>query len=195
MYKLIAHRGDKQSSKENTLAAFFDAINKDYYGFECDVRMTKDEKFLIYHDPIYKGKLFKNYFSKDLIKENIPSLEEVLRMDTHKIIMIDIKDSSLNTDKLISLLEKYPDKNIYVMSFYDRIIRKLFTQNRTYKVGILNYVLNTDENHFKYDFLCILDAIINEKIISDYQNKNKELFIYGVKKEKLKDLYPYYIVD
>jgi len=81
------------------------------------------------------------------------------------------------------------------MSFYDGVIRKIFIFFRQYKVGILNYVLNTDHNHFKYDFLCILDAFSNEEIIIKYKRKNKELFIYGVKRNNLKDIYPYYIVD
>lgn len=195
MYKLIAHRGEKKSSKENSLAAFFDAIKGNYYGFECDVRMTKDKKFVIVHDPIFQGKLVKKYLSYDIKTLGIISLEDVLNIKTDKMIVIDIKDPFIDTDKLYKLLIKYSNKNIYVMSFYDNVIKKLFRKDKTYKVGILNYVLNTEKEHFNYDFLCILDAISNDKIISDYKLKGKELFIYGVKKENLKDLYPYYIVD
>ncbi|MBE6148839.1 MAG: glycerophosphodiester phosphodiesterase [Firmicutes bacterium] len=196
MYKLIAHRGNKKSSKENTLAAFFDAVNSsDYVGFECDVRQSKDNKFVIYHDPLFQGKLIKNYYYQDLKKYDIPLLGDVLDIKTDKIIMVDIKDPFIDTEKLVRELNKYSDKKIYVMSFYDNAIIKLFNDNRTYKVGILNYVLNTDEKHFNYDFLCILGAISNDKIIKNYKIKGKELFIYGVKKTNLKDFYPYYIVD
>lgn len=195
MYKLIAHRGDKQSSKENTLAAFFDALKKDYSGFECDVRETKDHEFMIYHDVLYKGKLFRSYTSKELKLSGIPFLKDVLEIDTHKIIMIDIKDSNLDVNKFKELINKYPDKNLYIMSFFDSVIKKLAANNRNYKVGILNYLLNTDENHFKYDFLCILNALSNPNIIERYEKENKELFIYGVKKSEILDLYPYYIVD
>lgn len=195
MYKLIAHRGEKKSSKENSLAAFFEAINGEYAGFECDLRMTKDNKFIIYHDPLYQGKLVKQITFAKMKKEGFTDLNEVLNIKTNKIIMIDIKDAFIDTEKLINILSRYPDKKIYVMSFYDSVIRKLFKANRTYKVGILNYVLNTDNNHFKYDFLCILNIFKNEKILNDYQRKGKELFIYGVKRTDLTDLYPYYIVD
>ena len=71
MYKLIAHRGEKKSSEENSLAAFFDAINGEYVGFECDVRMTKDKKFVIYHDALFKGKLVKTLDYEVFQKENI----------------------------------------------------------------------------------------------------------------------------
>lgn len=196
MYKLIAHRGNTKSSKENTLAAFFEAINSsEYVGFECDVRQCKDNKFVVYHDAMFQGKLIKNIDYQTLKKENVPLLEEVLNINTDKIIMVDIKDAFIDVVKLSKELNKHSNKRIYVMSFYDNLIRKLFNEKRYYKVGILNYILNTDEYHFKYDFLCILDAISNDKIISDYKLKSKELFIYGVKRNNLRDLYPYYIVD
>jgi len=195
MYKLIAHRGEKKSSKENTLAAFFDAINGEYVGFECDVRMTKDNKLIVFHDPLYKGKLIKNYFYNELKNDGVPLLDDVLKIDTNKIIMVDIKDAFIDYKLLMKVLNTYSNKKIYVMSFYDGVIRKIFINDRKYKVGILNYVLNTDHNHFKYDFLCILDAFSNEEIIIKYKRKNKELFIYGVKRNNLKDIYPYYIVD
>ena len=195
MYKLIAHRGYKKSSKENSLAAFFDALNNDFVGFECDIRMTKDGQFAVLHDALYKGKLVKNIMQKDLQKDNVPILEDVLKIKTDKIIMIDIKDPFIDIKKLIDILKKYSEQRIYIMSFYDNVIRKLFLKERTYKVGILNYILNTEDKHFEYDFLCILELISNDKIISDYKIKGKELFIYGVKENSLKDLYPYYIVD
>ena len=47
-YKLIAHRGSHKFAKENSLFSFFNAINENYYGFECDVRQSKDKKFYIY---------------------------------------------------------------------------------------------------------------------------------------------------
>lgn len=195
MYKLIAHRGEKKSSKENSLAAFLDAINSDYYGFECDVRMTKDDDFVIYHDPLFKGKLIKNYTMKELRKHGFINLDEVLQIKTNKMILIDIKDAFIDTDKLHKKLKLYSNKDIYIMSFYDSVIRKLFCKERWYKVGILNYILNSDEKHFEYDFLAILNAVINDKIINVYKLQNKKLFIYGVKKEMVSDLYPYYIVD
>lgn len=194
MYKLIAHRGDKTIALENTLEAFESAVKRpEYSGFECDVRMTKDRKLVIYHNPLYKGLLVKNTLYKDMIGH--PLLKDVLSLHANKIIMIDVKDAFIDIDLLHKALNEYPDKKIYVISFYDNVINKLYQKKRNYQVGILNYVLNTNEDHFKYDFLCILMAISNQKIINDYQKRNKELFIYGTDKKKINDTYPYYIVD
>ena len=70
-----------------------------------------------------------------------------------------------------------------------------WTVDTSNELEYLNYILNTEENHFKYDFLCLLDAVSSDKIIRKFQVKNKKLFIYGVKRENIKDKYPYYIVD
>lgn len=194
MFKLIAHRGLKDGTEENSIESFYNAIkSSSYYGFECDVRLTKDHKFVIYHNPLYQGNLVRNTLYSEM--NNHPLLEEVLNLQTDKIIMIDVKDAFIDTQRLHETLNKYKNKNIYVISFYDNVISKLFIKKRNYKVGILNYVLNTNDDHFKYDFLCILMAISNSKIIRDFQKNNKDLFIYGVDKAKIKEIYPYYIVD
>lgn len=195
MYKLIAHRGDKESSKENTMAAFFDAINKDYVGFECDVRQSKEGDFFIYHDVLYQGKIFRKMNSNTLIKNKVPKLTNVLMINTSKIILLDIKDPLINTDNLIKILNKYSTKNIYVMSFYDNVINKLLIKDRKYKIGILNYILNTQDNHFNYDFICLLQIFASTKMIDKFRQQKKEVFIYGVKNEQINNYFPYYIVD
>lgn len=191
-YKLIAHRGSHKYAKENSLFSFFNAINENYYGFECDVRGTKDKKFYIYHDMLYDGKLFKSFNSNEIICD---TLESVLKLNTNKIILLEIKDPFIDIDNLVKTLIKYSDKNIYVMSFYNTVIDKLNIKNKTYKVGILNYVLNTTEKHFKYDFICILRPLLNDKIIEFIKKNNKELFVYGNYNNNFKYDFPYYIVD
>ena len=59
--KLIAHRGlYKNKKEENTLIAFKKAINSDCYtGFECDVRQTKDKKYVIFHDAFIDDQIIK----------------------------------------------------------------------------------------------------------------------------------------
>lgn len=48
--KMIAHRGLSGIELENSLAAFVAAGNRDYYGVETDVHVTKDGKYVIFHD-------------------------------------------------------------------------------------------------------------------------------------------------
>ena len=48
--KFIAHRGLSGLELENTISAFVAAGNLSYVGIETDVHVTKDGKFVVYHD-------------------------------------------------------------------------------------------------------------------------------------------------
>src|SRR5690606_10597395 len=47
---LFAHRGGAHEFEENTLAAFKASYEKGLRGFETDVRMTRDGRFVVLHD-------------------------------------------------------------------------------------------------------------------------------------------------
>ena len=48
--KIIAHRGVTRNDQENTLPAFHQAFSEGADGLEIDVRLSKDEKPIIFHD-------------------------------------------------------------------------------------------------------------------------------------------------
>ncbi len=179
MKNLIAHRGLKKNSKENTLAAFKEALENNYYaGFECDVRTTKDNVFVICHNPIYKGKIISLTPYHDL--EDIPSLEHVLNLKSSKIILLELKEINCNVEKLNDVLKRFSHQNIYVMSFYNGLIKTLKAKNAKIKVGVLNYVLNSEESYLHYDFICLLENIMTNGLYSYFTLQNKEIFIYNI---------------
>ncbi|MDA1127616.1 MAG: glycerophosphodiester phosphodiesterase family protein [Chloroflexi bacterium] len=47
---VIAHRGDVTKAPENTLSSFHAALESGADGIELDVRLTKDEKLVVFHD-------------------------------------------------------------------------------------------------------------------------------------------------
>lgn len=47
---VLAHRGGGKLAPENTLAAFNKSAELGVHGFEIDIRMTKDEEILVFHD-------------------------------------------------------------------------------------------------------------------------------------------------
>ena len=191
----IAHRGlVKKGIIENTLPAFLGAINSDKYaGFELDIYTSKDNEFIIHHDPLLDGKLIWNYEYKELKKKGVVKLEDVLKLKTNKIILIEIKDINLDINQFTKLLNKYQDKKIYVMSFFNSVIRKF--KNPTFKVGVLNYLLNSTAK-YSYDFIGILYDVATKHMINSLKELNIEVFLYALsKKDKyiFKDVY--YIVD
>lgn len=48
--RMIAHRGLSGLEPENTNAAFVAAGNRSYFGIETDIHLTRDGKFIVYHD-------------------------------------------------------------------------------------------------------------------------------------------------
>ena len=191
MYKLIKHRGiHNDKIKENSYEGIKLALEDDkYVGVEFDIRETKDHEFIVYHDPICNGKLIKDILYRELPKY-VPRLKDILKIKSTKIFLVELKNIK-NFDKFINLLKRFSYQNIYVMSFSNKLIKKINIKDRKYKIGILNYVLNTDEFIQELDFVAILNSLLNDNILDIL--KDKEIFSYGLS-EKLKYEDVYYIV-
>ena len=50
--KLVAHRGFRATAPENTLPAYENANDADFWGAECDIYRTVDGVWVLHHDPI-----------------------------------------------------------------------------------------------------------------------------------------------
>ena len=192
MNKLIAHRGLKlNNAKENTMPAFLNAINNaNYDGLECDIWTTKDGYFVINHSPIYNLKLIRKSNLAEL--KGIMTLNDLLKLKSNKIFLIEIKNLIIDINKLHKILMKFKEKRIYVMSFHKSIIKLLANYERTYKIGYLNYVLNSENSYDDYDFICLLESIYTDKIHEYFKNKQLEVFLYGIHKDssyKLEEIY------
>ncbi|MBQ2866625.1 MAG: hypothetical protein IJE90_08945 [Clostridia bacterium] len=48
--KMVAHRGVSKLERENTMPAFVAAGNRSYWGIETDIHVTRDGRFIVYHD-------------------------------------------------------------------------------------------------------------------------------------------------
>ena len=188
--KLIAHRGLwSKDVKDNSYEALKNGLESNkYIGIECDIRTTLDNKFIIYHNSLYNGFLVRNTYFKDL--KNISLLEDLLKIETDKIILLEIKERDINKKKLLKLLNKYK-RNFYIMSFHNNVILELRDLNSNYKYGVLNYILNS-KSDYDLDFICLLDGITTDKLIKNFTKRGIEVIIYGTIKLK-KDVK--YIVD
>lgn len=178
MKKFIAHRGIwNDLIKDNSYQALYNGLlNDKYIGIETDIRVTKDNVFVIYHDSLYNGKLVKNIYYKDMI--NICRLEDILKIKTDKIILLEIKDFNIDVKRFIKLIDKYK-KNVMIMSFDRKVISKIKSLNTKYKLGVLNYIINSDSS-YDFDFICLLDIVSNNFIINSFKKRNIDVLIYGV---------------
>ena len=132
--KIIAHRGVTRNEQENTLPAFQEAFSEGADGLEIDVRLSKDEKPIIFHDEdtsrlFQKSLEIKNTTYSELKtlgnKENrIPLLDEVLDfLPKNKHCFIEIK-SDANTVLFLDKL-KIEKNNITFLSFDKNVIAAL----------------------------------------------------------------------
>ena len=132
--KIIAHRGVTRNDQENTLPAFDQAFSEGADGLEIDVRLSKDEKPIIFHDEDTSRLFDKNLEIKNTMyselqalgsKENqIPLLNEVLDfLPQNKECFIEIK-SDANTVPFLDKL-RIRNKNITFLSFDKNVIADL----------------------------------------------------------------------
>ena len=132
--KIIAHRGVTRNDQENTLPAYHQAFSEGADGLEIDVRLSKDEKPIIFHDEDTSRLFDKNLKIKNTIyseletlgnsENRIPLLDEVLDfLPQNKECFIEIK-SDANTVPFLDKL-KIEKKNITFLSFDKNVVLAL----------------------------------------------------------------------
>ena len=115
---VLSHRGGMRYAPEHTLAAFSKSAELGVHGFAVDIRLTKDEEIVLFHDETadrttdFSGRI-SDYTIDELKKadsgymfqdeegnfpfrdkgENIVSLRELLAAYPHMLIAINLKDS------------------------------------------------------------------------------------------------------
>lgn len=56
---ITAHRGVNSQAPENTIPAYEKAVELGYYSAECDIKLTSDNEWVLYHDPFLWGNFLK----------------------------------------------------------------------------------------------------------------------------------------
>jgi len=153
--KIIAHRGNGIGEKENTKKAILNSLKEEYVdGVEFDIRMTKDHKFVLCHEPFYEGRLISTTKYRKLKK--LDRLEDVLdNINGNKIIIIEVKDKK-NIRKidyyLYKILKKYM-LNFYVCSFNYKFMKLWHKNHPTIMSGlIIGLSVNENNIHNNFDF-------------------------------------------
>ncbi len=92
MTDVIAHRGAHLYQRENTLAAFREALRLKVDGVELDVRRTRDGALVVHHDPDVAGGPIASRLSGDL-PAYVPNLEEAMEVLRGTTVNVEIKNS------------------------------------------------------------------------------------------------------
>ena len=174
--KFIAHRGnDNHSFYENTKDALLWCLKQDYIdGVELDIRLTKDNQFVIMHNSSFLHLGIEAYFIRGETLESLKkinlgtkekphyldSLEDFLKeVNSDKIILLDIKEEFGNFNHLLDILmnslKKYEHLKIYLCSFNYQIV-KLCPNKCKFPIGLLvSDFINKKKNYNDFDFLSV----------------------------------------
>ena len=162
----IAHRGKHDQYFENTLNAFKEAARGPYFGIETDIHLTRDNYWIVHHDPDFLSngqKYVINELTKDEIikmpldndqgdkEAYIPLFEDYLKIckESGKRPIIEIKPKNPKA-KYLKQLVKYIDEymgidNVHFIAFYPWPLIKL--RNRYHQKVHLQMLLEPD--HYK----------------------------------------------
>ncbi|MCR4563192.1 MAG: hypothetical protein K5755_00960 [Clostridiales bacterium] len=198
--RLIGHRGLSGTAPENTVPAFEEAGKAGYFGAECDVRMTKDGRWVIMHDFdtkrmcfSYRAVSLSSYESLSKLEirnganiekyknTKIPTVEEYLTVCVSYSVMpvIEIKNDDCSYDVIRSLYDA-----VYGVDGVGDVIFISFSQEAI-------------ENIRRIDSNSVCYLLVNEmkKENVDYCAENKFGIDFNANNKKLEDETLEYMVD
>jgi len=191
---LIAHRANNNHQfSENSKEAIIECLNTNYIdGIEIDVRITKDKKLVLFHDPVIdfssNGSGIVKYKTLQELKQykygksdaSIATLDEILAIFQDKVLLIELKESGNDyidlVDETMSLINHYKNINIYICSFNFELLMYLKSNYPNIKCGlIIGYGLNKLKPINSFDFLVLSSQNLR------FLSTKKYNFIFGVK--------------
>ncbi len=147
--RIIAHRGDSAHAPENTIPAFLSAIQSGADSIEMDIRCTRDDVPVVFHDANLRRLTGSNCFVADLnctdflshplaLSEpvsNYPqatpcTLEDAIALCSNHpglCLHLELKVSGIE-EKVVSLLQKYDSVCSYEISSADPAVLKKIKQ-------------------------------------------------------------------
>jgi len=200
---IIAHRGASGDFPEGSQLAYEQAIDQGADGFECDLRLTKDNQIICYHDSNTKRlsgidlEIAKSSFDQLNQGNSIYPFEQLLKLalENKKDLVIEFKHpvpTAGRVEKLThSLLKQYKDEiksagiRITLISFsYFATLRNIFMSRGLYQSGLL---IN---NKFYAKIMPTKIAAVDIKLLSKYpeiavryKKRGKKLYIWTVNTE------------
>ena len=202
----IAHRGKHDKYFENTLNAFKEAARGDYFGIETDIHLTKDNYWVVHHDPDFlsdgkkyviaemnKDDLLKLHLDNDQndAEAYIPTFEDYLKIvkEGGKRPIIEIKPKNPKGKYLKQLVKNIDEymgiDNVHFIAFYPWPLIKL--RNKYHKKVHLQMLL--EEGHYKMlqkwakffkmdiDIEC---KLLTQEIVNKFHKKNLKINVWCV---------------
>ncbi len=141
---IIAHRGAPGYARENTIESFEKAMGLGADMVEFDVRRTKDNILIAYHDEMIQGHSIKDLTYEAISQMarhqgfDIPTMEEVLKWARGKIKLdVEFKEEGYE-EEIVELLCRYFGEDQFVItSFNDHSLRVVKERYPDIKAGLI----------------------------------------------------------
>ena len=202
----IAHRGKHDKYFENTLNAFKAAGKGEFFGIETDIHLTKDNYWVVHHDPDFlsdgkkyviaemtRDEVLKLHLDNDQNDEEayIPTFEDYLKIvkESGKRPIIEIKPKNPKL-KYLKQLVKYIDEymgidNVHFIAFYPWPLIKL--RMKYGKKVHLQMLLEPDHYKMLYKWakfykmdIDIEDKLLTQELIDIFHKKNLKVNAWTV---------------
>lgn len=197
MVKIVGHKGAAGYAPENTILSFQTAINIGCDKAELDVRLSKDNEVVVFHDEevsrVTNGTGFVHELSLVELKkldlfngQKIPTLQEVIDFCKNKIdLQIELK--AKGTPKLVNeiLLENDFTGHVVITSFNEGLLQEIKEINSELKVGQL--FKEYSERIWQFvekiplDFIGLRENIVTDEIVNKAHKLGKSVYAYLVK--------------
>lgn len=191
---LYSHRGEKSFYPENSMSSFFLSYFLGDDGIEGDIRKTKDDVLIIFHDSTINRLSDSTGFIKDFTYDqltkikfknnyNIVKLEDLLYYlsDKQIKILLEIKEYGYE-DQIIKAIKKYNCNYLILISFLEKSLLKIKKNDSNIKTGLLLYNYNKYilHNVKAYDYIILNKKFFNERIYKELEKKYK-IGLWGIK--------------
>ena len=167
---LLGHRGARRYAPDNTFAAFDLALEQGADGFEFDVRLTRNRRTLISHDPRFHGlsvrrSTFRQLQSIGGVQGDLPlCLEDVLQRYTASAFLnLEIKVRGM--ERLVQrIFRRFPPRRGYfISSFLPGVLRELHRIDGSLVLGTLS---QTRWQLHRWDRLPVTYVVPNYRLLS-----------------------------
>jgi len=175
---LLGHRGTRaRAIRENTLPAFERALDHGCDGFEFDVRLTRDGRAVVCHNPRWRGIL--------LAKANIarwghlPLLEDVIaRFAKRAFLNIELKVPGVEQHVLTLLRENVPERGYIVSSFLPKVLVELRARSETVLLGIIFDKKATQWRHLPVNYVVPRKSLVTAALVKEVHEAGKLLITW-----------------
>jgi len=193
---IIGHRGCAGLEPENTMIAFKRAIELGVTAVELDVRITRDAKVIVIHDPTLdrttnmKGSVSSYSYGElefaDAGKgQKIPLLLDVLNLlkDGKVFVHIELKDMHVSERVLEIVKESGMIQQSFLISFWHKELVKAKKLSRIVRTGaiIVHNPVNV-KNIFEetmVDFVSVAHDMTDRELVQEVHSLEKQITVWG----------------